>query len=206
MNKLTLFSVMKIVKYSLYDLLKLTGENNPAAYHELYQRYKQTVYIMVKRRVPDEEEAKDITQEIFIHLWNNRNQLSQMRNFDTWLYAIIRNKVISAYRKNAVRLQGEQFLIDSIEQMDWNAEDFAIAKELNDKIETILSALPETTRNCYHLSKNEGKKNHEIAGILNLSEKTVRNNLSEALKRLKASLKEYYPELLTIIVLLNDRP
>ena len=191
---------MKMADYSLNDLLNLAGESNTHAFKELYQRYKQTTYIMVKRRILDEEEAKDITQEIFVYLWNNRIELSALQNFETWLYAIIRNKVISAYRKNNVRLQGEKFLMDGIQQLDWNAEDLTIAQELHKKISSILAELPETMRACYHLSKNEGKKNQEIAGILNISEKTDRNNLSEALKRLKDSLHKYYPEFLLLLI------
>jgi len=193
-----------MVDYSLYELLELAGESNTQAFKELYQRYKQTTYIMVKRRIVDEEEAKDITQDIFIYLWNNRTELSILQNFDTWLYTIIRNKVISAYRKNNVRLQGEKFLMDGMEQLEWNAEDFTIAQELNKKIGSILAELPETMRACYHLSKNEGKKNQEIADNLNISEKTVRNNLSEALKRLKDSLHKYYPELMLLLVVFKS--
>lgn len=193
---------MEKANVDLFELLRLTGENDPVAFRGLYERYKQKVYIMVKRRVPEVEEAKDITQEIFINLWNNRHELALLRNFDTWLYAIVRNKVISAYRKSNVRLRGERFLMDGIEKIDWDPEDLIIAKELNQKIDTILSELPETTRNCYRLSKKENKKNSEIAGMLNISEKTVRNNISAALKRLRINLEEHSPELLALFILL----
>ncbi|SEB04079.1 RNA polymerase sigma factor [Pedobacter hartonius] len=196
---------METDDFSLFELLRLTGENDHVAFRQLYERYMQTVYMMVKRRVPDVEEAKDITQEIFIHLWNKRNELALLRNFDTWLYAIIRNKVISAYRRNSVKLQGEQFLIQGIEKLDWDAEDQIIAKELDQKIDNILSGLPETTRNCYQLSKKEGKKINEIAGMLNLSERTVRNNISEALRRLRVNLNGHYPELLALIIMLHHK-
>lgn len=195
---------MEIENVDLKELLRLTGNNDPIAFRKLYDRYKQTIYLMVKRRVPDIEEARDITQEIFIYLWDKRSQLPTLQNFDTWLYAIIRNRVISAYRKSNVRLSGEQFLLDGMTELDWDAEDMMVAKELNQKIDSIIEQLPETTRNCYRLSKKEGKNNNEIADMLNISEKTVRNNISEALKRLKISLNDHYPELLTLIILLNQ--
>ena len=183
-------------------LLQRSSEGDAAAFHELYQLHKSDVFLMVNMRLPDIDDAKDVVQDIFVELWLKREMLLAIRDFKPYLYVLARNQVITAYRRKHVQLRNEGLLFEGLNTLDHSAEDNAIAKELYNQINLIVEALPETTRKCYHLSKNEGKRNQEIADLLNISEKTVRNNLSEALKRLKSALSQTHPELLALLVLL----
>jgi len=183
-------------------LLQRSSEGDAAAFHELYQLHKRDVFLMVNMRLPDIDDAKDVVQDIFVELWLKREMLLAIRDFKPYLYVLARNQVITAYRRKHVQLRNEGLLFEGLNTLDHSAEDNAIAKELYNQINLIVEALPETTRKCYHLSKNEGKRNQEIADLLNISEKTVRNNLSEALKRLKSALSQTHPELLALLVLL----
>ncbi|MDP9076465.1 MAG: sigma-70 family RNA polymerase sigma factor [Bacteroidota bacterium] len=177
-------------------LLRKCSEGDPAAFHEIYEQYKTFVFAVVAARLEDQDDAKDITQDIFINLWDARARLAYVRDFKTYLYVLSRNKVISAYRKQSIRIKGEGYLLQQLSELEHSAEDHRLAYELNSTIASVVDQLPETMRNCYNLSKNEGKRNAEIAGILNVSEKTVRNNVSEALKRLKLTLQDSHPELM----------
>jgi RNA polymerase sigma-70 factor (family 1) len=183
-------------------LLQRSSEGDAAAFHELYQLHKRDVFLMVNMRLPDIDDAKDVVQDIFVELWLKREMLLAIRDFKPYLYVLARNQVITAYRRKHVQLRNEGLLFEGLNTLDHSAEDNAIAKELYNQINLMVEALPETTRKCYHLSKNEGKRNQEIADLLNISEKTVRNNLSEALKRLKSALSQTHPELLALLVLL----
>lgn len=183
-------------------LLQKSSEGDADAFHELYQLHKRDVFSLVNMRLPDVEDAKDVVQEIFIELWLKKEALQSIRDLKPYLYVLARNQVITAYRRKNVQLKNEGLLFEGLNTLDHSAEDNAIAKELNNQINLIVENLPETTRQCYHLSKNEGKRNGEIADLLNISEKTVRNNLSEALKRLKAALSQNHPELLALLVFL----
>lgn len=183
-------------------LLQRSSEGDATAFHELYQLHKRDVFALVNMRLPDVEDAKDVVQEIFIELWLKKEALLAIRDLKPYLYVLARNQVITAYRRRNVQLKNEGLLFEGLNTLDHSAEDNAIAKELYDQINQIVEKLPETTRQCYHLSKNEGKRNGEIADLLNISEKTVRNNLSEALKRLKSSLSQNHPELLALLILL----
>lgn len=183
-------------------LLQRSSEGDADAFHQLYQLHKRDVFNLVHMRLPDVEDAKDVVQEIFIDLWLKKEALLAIRDFKPYLYVLARNQVITAYRRKNVQLKNEGLLFEGLNTLDHSAEDNAIAKELYDQINQIVEKLPETTRQCYHLSKNEGKRNGEIADLLNISEKTVRNNLSEALKRLKSSLSQSHPELLALLIFL----
>jgi RNA polymerase sigma-70 factor (family 1) len=183
-------------------LLQRSSEGDADAFHQLYQLHKRDVFKLVHMRLPDIEDAKDVVQDIFIDLWLKKEALQAIRDIKPYLYVLARNQVITAYRRKNVQLRNESLLFEGLNTLDHSAEDNTIAKELYAQINEIVEQLPETTRQCYHLSKNEGKRNGEIADLLNISEKTVRNNLSEALKRLKSHLSQSHPELLALLVLL----
>ena len=182
-------------------LLKKCSKNDAFAFCEIYERYKEFVFSVVHARLEDAEEARDVTQDIFLNLWVCRHQLEAIRDFKVYLYVFCKNQVISAYRKKNVRIRGEAFLAEMINILEHSPEDHRFGHELTTSIDKAVDQLPETMRNCYQLSKNEGKKNVEIAGMLNISEKTVRNNVSEALKRLKLNLQSSHPELLALLIL-----
>jgi RNA polymerase sigma-70 factor (family 1) len=184
-------------------LLTKCGDGDTLAFRELYQQYKSFVFGVVYARLNSREDALDITQDIFVSLWTNRQQLRRIKDFKVYLYVFSRNHVISAYRKKNIRIKGESYLVEQIDQLSYSAEDHRLANELTSHIDQFVDQLPETMRSCYSLSKNEGKKNGEIADLLNISEKTVRNNVSEALKRLRLSLQNSHPELLTLFVILT---
>ena len=180
-------------------LLQRSSEGDTAAFQELYQLHKKSVFAIVNLRSPDLEDAKDVVQEIFMELWLKRASLPAIRDFKPYLYVISRNHVISAYRRKNIQLKNEGLLLEGLNQLDYSAEENTIARELHEQINLIVEKFPETTRKCYHLSKNEGKKNGEIADILNISEKTVRNNISEALRTLRLILRETHPEILAML-------
>ena len=169
-------------------------------FQEFYQQHKKSVFAIVNLRLPDLEDAKDVVQEIFLELWLKRDTLAEIRDMQPYLYVVARNQVISAFRRKNIQLKNEGLLLEGLNTLDYSAEENTMARELYQQISVIVEKLPETTRQCYQLSKNEGKKNREIADILNISEKTVRNNISEALKRLRMILKENHPEIFTLFL------
>ena len=181
-------------------LLDKCGANDPEAFQVLYDNFKEFVFAVVNARIDDADDALDITQDIFISLWENRKKLPGIKDFKTYLYVYSRNQVVSAYRKKNIRLKGDTYLLERLDQMEHSIEEHVIARELTVSINTAVSHLPETMRNCYNLSKSDGKTNHEIAAILKISEKTVRNNLSEALKRLRFYLQRNNPEIFILLL------
>jgi RNA polymerase sigma-70 factor (family 1) len=204
--------LLSMVKSSINEvsdeqsLLAKCSSGDAGAFREIYHQYKRYVFNIVNARLADTDDVIDITQDIFINLWTSREHLANIREFKTYLYVFSRNQVITAYRKKSIRLKGESYLTEKLDQqLEPSAEDHRFARELTFQIDNTVRQFPETMRHCYQLSKNEGKKNTEIAEILNISEKTVRNNVSEALKRLKLNLRGSYSQLLTMALLLVNQ-
>ena len=78
----------------LSEVLRLIKNGDATAFKELYNRYKESIFLMVYRRVQDEEESKDIVQEIFLKLWLGREHLVELDNLDYYLFGTARNRVI----------------------------------------------------------------------------------------------------------------
>jgi RNA polymerase sigma factor (sigma-70 family) len=141
-------------KLSLSDLLLFIKAGDADAFRELYHRYKEKTYWIIYRRLGNEEEAKDMVQEIFLSLWTGRERLAGLEILDTYLYGMARNKIISLYRKKHIKFKGEHYLYSQTEQLDASADEYLIARELNDKVEDVVSRLPATMRACFQLNKN----------------------------------------------------
>lgn len=184
-------------------LLNKCSNNDTVAFQAIYDHFKAFVFGIVNARIDDRDDALDVTQDIFISLWENRKQLAGIKDFKTYLYVYSRNQVVSAYRKKNIRLKGETYLLEKLDQIEHSSEEHLFARELTTSIDNAVGQLPETMRNCYTLSKGEGKNNNEIADILQISEKTVRNNVSEALKRLRFYLQRNNPEMFLLVLSLS---
>lgn len=170
------------------------------AFQNFYQQHRQYVFAIVQRHLPDAEQAKDIVQEVFLDLWLKRDRLGTVREIKPYLYVTARNQVISAFRRKSIQQKSETLLLTKHRMLDDSAEELTFAKELHREINVIVARMPGTIRRCYCLSKNEGKKNGEIARILRISEKTVRNHVSEALQKLRLRLSENHPGMFSLLL------
>jgi RNA polymerase sigma factor (sigma-70 family) len=92
-------------------LLNKCSNNDTIAFQAIYDHFKAFVFGIVNARIGDRDDALDVTQDIFISLWENRKQLAGIRDFKTYLYVYSRNQVISAYRKKRYPPERRNLLI-----------------------------------------------------------------------------------------------
>lgn len=169
------------------ELAEEIRSGNESAFQEVFEHHWKTLYAFVYRLTSDEDQTKDILQNTFLELWKRREVLLAADSLLPLLSKIARNEVISLFRKDKVRLAGDEILLLNLQQIE-AADDRLIATELQEEIDKELVKMPENMRRCFHLSKYENLSVKEIAAELRLSEQTVKNNISVALKRLRHSL------------------
>ena len=99
-----------------------------------------------------------------------------------------RNDIINQVRKNKVRLAWEGELVDELKS-SMAADANLIARELRAEIDAEIIRMPHNMKHCFQLSRQEDQTIKEIALKLSLSEQTVKNNISEALKRLRSHIR-----------------
>jgi RNA polymerase sigma-70 factor (family 1) len=178
-------------KLSDDELLELLRQDKLSAFKEIYSRYWKKLYAECYKRLKSKEQAEEITQEIFTNFWIKRNTLQITTTVGGYLHLAVTNQVIDQYRKELVRDKYREAFKVIHTEADTSTEDTIMLRELAYTIEAEVNQLPDKCRSVYHLSRNEHKTNKEIALYLGISEKTVENHLTKALKKLRVGLSHY---------------
>jgi RNA polymerase sigma-70 factor (family 1) len=175
------------------DAMLLQGirQGDAAAFKVLYDRYWQRLYVKACARV-DRNEAKDIVQEVMTTLWRRRNDVFTFEDGEIgrYLFTAVKYRVISHYAYGAgaaVIPNADVFELPGVEAAA--ASSSLEAKEFSEFIETEIRALPPRMQEIFRLSREEELSIADIARRLNLSEQTVKNQLTEALRRLREALR-----------------
>ena len=152
----------------------------------LFDTYFDAIRSFIFYRCGDIDTASDMAQEIFMKVWEKKEQLHK-NNLKALLYKIANEMVISAYRKETSRNHFEQEMIYDNES-DLSPEDEILFKELASSYDRALEQMPEKQRVVFLMSRNDELKYHEIAGRLDISIKTVEKRMNSALQFLKRAL------------------
>lgn len=167
------------------DLISLMKDDNALAFDALYHRYWKKLFVTAINKTQDQDLAQEITQEIFVDLWERRATLN-ISNVSAYLNAAIRFKVISAY-KNQLQTQ-----IEYLEIPDNSTHDSLELQDFEKSLETAVALLPEKTREIFKMSRFEQKSVKEIATTLQMPERTVEYHITQSLRFLRLHLQDYF--------------
>jgi RNA polymerase sigma-70 factor (ECF subfamily) len=167
------------------DLLK-SGDKE--AFAEIYNRFKGLLYIYACKITGHEDIAEDIVQDLFIYIWDKRQTINFTSSLSSYLYSAVRYKFFDLVDKQKVRADYIQAFQKFLDQGEYQTDNYISEKELSATIEKEIANLPAKMREVFLLSRKEHLSNKEIAQRLDISDKTVKNQLSTALKTLKTKL------------------
>jgi RNA polymerase sigma-70 factor (family 1) len=169
------------------DVLQRFRQGDEAAFNSIYKQLHLSIFSFCNHLVP-EDDARDITAEIFFTLWKMREQWDSIINIKAFLFISARNhclRVLQNMKMKSEKKKQIAYLLQNEQQLIIGSEiESEIIVQLREKVEL----LPEYYRQIIKLSYFEGYGNQEIAEMLGISEKTVRNAKSIALKEIKAVL------------------
>ncbi|MBE9601588.1 RNA polymerase sigma factor [Pedobacter sp. MC2016-24] len=186
------------------ELFRLVRFDDERAFTVLFDRYKVQVYRQVFRRIQSDADAEEILQNIFISVWKNRKTIVIEQNIFPYLMGAAKNSVFEYYAKTSKAIAHSRILSAIPEPIEYPAEDFIMARELEGLIYLEIQKMPETMRKIFMLSRNQEASVRDIAATLSLSEQTVKNNMTMALKQLRLKLdSKYMIHLLPFVLFLN---
>lgn len=172
------------------------------AFCELYADYKNRLIYFAMKFVKSHEFAEDIFQDVFASVWQNRCFIDPEQSFSSYLYTIIRNRVLNLIRN----IHQEEKLKNLIlsQSIDYSQE--AGSKILFDDLKLIidksLDTLTPRQREIFRMSREEDMSHREIADKLNLSIYTVQEHISLSLKNIRTFLSKYPEELIDLLLIL----
>lgn len=170
------------------ELVLFLRNGDSGAFTTLYDRYKGLLYIYACKIVKDFDIAEDLVQEIFISIWDKRQTINFKSSVSSYLYAAVRYKFFDLVDTQKVRSDYAQAFQLFLDKGEFLTDDYISEKELAKTIEKEIDNLPSKMREIFILSRKLNLKNSEIAQRLEISEKTVKNQLSIALKTLRIKL------------------
>ncbi|TCD28717.1 RNA polymerase sigma-70 factor [Pedobacter psychrodurus] len=193
--------------YSTYgedQLMALLRLGDELAFSQIYDRYWEKIFMLAANALDNIEEAEECVQDIFCSIWLRRDSISLNYSLYTYLAVAVKYRVINIldkrYRK---RKKMAELRIEDLTVHAPSAEASILEKELMATLEKAIAKLPEKCRIVYRLSREEGKSRRQIAEDLNISEKTVNNHLTKALKDISKDLKCGFPLFLIAEILQN---
>ncbi len=176
----------KIFDLSDRGLLESVSYDDQIAFKEIFKRYWSKLYIYAYNVFHDKDICEDIIQEVFSNLWTRRKSL-QVENVSAYLYQSVKFQIFKQFRQRKLidRHTSEFDNFISSHRIDESVE----YEELHNRVENLISELPEQRRMIFKLSRSEELSNKEIASLLHISIQTVKNQISSALKSIRKSLK-----------------
>ncbi len=175
------------------QIIKEIKENNITAYNILYKVYWEKLYTFgLKISNGNTVLSEQIVQDIFVYIWEKRNKLN-IDNLDSYLFQAVKFQFFSYYNKKKLdTVYLEEIFVDYI------TENLTSENPLHERLYKAIEKLPEKRKNILILNKIQGLNISQIAQQLDISQQTVKNQLSTALKQLKIELSDIPLILITL--------
>ncbi len=169
------------------ELITLLNEGNQHAFVAIYDRYWAEMYACAFHLFPHREICEDLVHDVFIYLWNKRGALNIVSIRD-YLYIAVKNRALNVIRSRKGQLEFGPEELD-VANAD-HADGSVILKEIQTLYDEGLQQLPERCREILTLSRKYHLSNREIADKMNISIKTVENQINIGLKRMRVVMGE----------------
>ena len=180
------------------QLLQQMAGGNRQAFTELYKRYWEDLFITAAKALRGKEEAADVVQDVFLSLWNRRNELNLQGSLAAYLHTSIRYKCIHYIEKNITRRDYlVQFAEVAVSASSPNAEINLQLKEMQQTIKKTVAKMPPKMQEVYRLSRQEHLSYKEISDSMSISVETVKKHIQHALHLIR---KDLGPYLFTLII------
>jgi RNA polymerase sigma-70 factor (family 1) len=174
------------------QLLRELKNGSVEAFEELYGCHWRSLYTFLCQKVTSED-AQDILQEVFVALWVGRERLVIEKSLTAYLFTTAKYKVFDLVRARLNAQKAMALLLrPGSGEATVAAQDPLQAEEFASSVELAIESLPEKMREVFLLSRRDELPLKSIAQQLNLSEQTVKNQITEALKRLRSKLISSY--------------
>jgi len=182
-------------------LLQIAG-GDEGAFATLFKAFWPQVYGAGLRITRSPEQAKDLAQEIFIKVWDNRAQLPQVKKIDAFIYVVSRNLILDHLRKKVFHPSNMEFLLQYLQADAVNAQDKLEVKELEKKIDGAIETLPGKVQEVFKLSRFEGMTHEQIARKLDISVVSSKTYVVRALNHIRRRLSAPSEQHLLIVAVI----
>lgn len=171
------------------ELFSKLSRDDEKAFSELFRRYYSGLCLFAVQLLHDDEQSKELVQEVFVQLWEKRKQIRVHSSVKSYLFRAVKNQLINWANHQKVEQKYQEKILS--ENIEIHPSQYFMEVDLYRKIEASINALPAKRREIFKLSREKGLSYREIAEQLQISIKTVETQMGLALQQLREDLKEY---------------
>jgi RNA polymerase sigma-70 factor (ECF subfamily) len=170
------------------NYIKALCEGDQRAFEVLFLYYQPKLIYFLVGFIKDSELARDMAQDIFLSVWNNKDKLLEIKSFKAYIFKMGKNAICNYYDHSLVN---EKFVAEQLTRpADFeNIEELIFAQQLQGLIDIAVSQMPAQRKLIYTMSRIDGLSNNEIAEKLNINKRTVENHLTAALADIRKTIK-----------------
>ena len=186
------------------EILLAIRQGNERVYETIFRKHYQALCNYACGILKDMDDAEEVVQSIFLKFWEQRESIEINVSLKSYLYRAVHNTCLNRLKHLKIQETYRQYVGDYLEETFDSATEIMDKNELESRIANALEKLPEQCRIIFKMSRFEELKYQEIADKLELSIKTIENQIGKALRIMRTELADYLPIIL-IFILLNNR-
>jgi len=175
-------------RYTPDELLDLIAQDNNAAFSELYERYWEKLFVIANNRLRDKSAAEDIVHDVFTALWANRHT-AQIGILENYLAVAVKYAVLNKVKRDIREREKQSRSLAEAPLSECRIETALHFKSILERVKQEVEQLPAHCRMIFLFSREEGLPVKEIARRLDISPKTVENQLGKAIRQLKLATR-----------------
>lgn len=183
-------------------LLILLKKGDDDAFEEIYHLHSSRLYSNLLKLVKSEDLAMDLLQDLYIKLWNNRENIDVDKSIGAYLFSIAKNLAIDFFRRAARESNLQSHLISVGTELYNHIDEVFSHKETSEILNKAIQALPPQQQKIFNLCKMEGRSYDEAASILGISSATVGNQLVKAVRSVRTAMMNSQDALVIIVSLM----
>jgi len=175
--------------YNEKDLLSAIASGNEEAFTRIFYRYHQKLGAFILRLSESQELTQEITQDVFLKIWTNRSALTDVLNFEAYLFTLAKNHAFNALRKlSREQLKKREWMKDTALTIYAGDEPDGLTENDFRMLHEAIGQLPPQQQKIYMLRSNSGMKYEEIAVRMGLSFETVKKHMLLARRAIRSYL------------------
>jgi RNA polymerase sigma-70 factor (family 1) len=182
---------MHTLKDDTHFLISRLRNGDEMAYKMLFNEFYKVLTLFANRYLKDIESSKELVQDLFVHLYERRENLDINSSLKSYLFRSTHNRCINYLNAQKIRLKYAEHVNFTADSMDNSLEHQVNTVELEHALYKAIGDLPPKCRSIFKMNRFEGLSNSEIAEKLNLSKRTVETQISKALKILRVKMEPF---------------